>query len=567
MGKKRLEETCECDSQTNLHAKSTSQPYPVNALLKQIPQTEKILNDPAIIELMKTCPPKVVNSITKSVINDVRQSVLDRCAKLSAEKSPSSDNSQESLLKGVGISALESSVSSISIVDEIITRTNDYMTPSLRRVINATGIIMHTNLGRSALAPSATQAVCDVARGYSTLEFNPKSMSRGSRHSHCEKLICELTGAPAAIAVNNNASAVMMILSAFAKGGEGIVSRGELVEIGGSFRIPDIMDFSGCTMVEVGTTNKTHLNDYKIAISDNTKMFLKVHPSNYQIQGFCQHVEIDELRKLADSVNSGRGFGDFECAANRTLGSANSDANNTAKSGTDGTANSGTKSTANEILVYEDLGSGALIDLEFIAKCQEPNVFTSLAKGCDLISFSGDKLLVGPQAGIIIGRRDLIEALKSHPLARVLRLDKMTLAALESTLRLYLDPERAKAEIPTLSMLCADAQEILARAQKLTDYLSKIANSTSISTSIQSGESYAGGGALPMVALNSYCVAVSFNRGNAGNCAAFIGNRAGTPVIARVHNDMLLFDTRTLISAEDEIAEISAAVNEYLAGC
>ena len=267
-------------------------------------------------------------------------------------------------------------------------------------MINATGIVVHTNLGRSPLADEAVSAVSDVARGYSTLEYDTDAMARGSRHDHVERLICTLTGAEAALAVNNNAAAVMMVLHEFARGHEAVVSRGELVEIGGSFRVPDIMELSQARMVEVGTTNKTHAVDYERAIGADTSMLLKVHPSNYRVVGFAESVSARDLRPLADAEN-----------ARRTA------------SGEPG---------AGELLVYEDQGSGAFLNLDAFGAYAEPTVAESLQAGCDLVSFSGDKLLGGPQAGIIVGAKRFIDRLKKNPYARAMRLDKMTLAALEA---------------------------------------------------------------------------------------------------------------------------------------
>ena len=303
--------------------------------------------------------------------------------------------------------------------------------PSLKRVINATGVILHTNLGRSALAPQAVTAVENAAKGYSTLEYDLTTMQRGSRHSHCEELICTLTGAEAAIAVNNNAAAVMMVLNEFARNRQAVISRGELIEIGGSFRIPDIMDFSNAHMVEVGTTNKTHPSDYERAITSDTAMLLKVHTSNYRLIGFTESVEAKELKAIAARENERR---------------------------------SGTGEE--DLLVYEDLGSGMLLPLRGLEGYGEPTV-TEALEGCDLVSFSGDKLLGGPQAGIIVGNKCLIDRLKKNPLARALRLDKMTIAALEATLRLYLDPEKAHEHIPTLHMLTAPVEAVEEQAESL----------------------------------------------------------------------------------------------------
>ena len=283
-------------------------------------------------------------------------------------------------------------------------RAREASLPSLRGVVNGTGVTLHTNLGRACLSRRAVEAVVAVAGGYSTLEYDVDAGRRGSRHSHVEALLCAVTGAEGAMVVNNNAAAVLLILSALGKGGEVITSRGELVEIGGSFRVPDIMVQCGCALREVGTTNKTHLSDYERAITPETRALLKVHTSNYKIMGFTESVPLAELVAL------GRERG---------------------------------------LPVIEDLGSGSLVDLEQFGIHGEPTVQQSVQAGVDIISFSGDKLLGGPQAGIIIGRKDYIETLKKHPLARALRVDKMTLAALRETLYAYTDPAMAVREIPT----------------------------------------------------------------------------------------------------------------------
>ena len=297
----------------------------------------------------------------------------------------------------------------------ILARAEEKQMPSLRTVINATGVTLHTNLGRACLSERAANAAAEAAYAYSTLEYDAARGCRGSRHSHVESLLCRLTGAEAAMAVNNNAAAVLLILSALASGGEVIVSRGELVEIGGSFRIPEIVTQCGCTLREVGATNKTHLRDYEAAVSEQTRAILKVHTSNYRIVGFTESVPREALAALA-----------------RERG----------------------------LPLIEDLGSGALVELEQYGIHGEPTVQRSLRAGVDVASFSGDKLLGGPQAGLIIGRKEYIERLKKHPLARALRLDKMTLAALHATLRAYLDTDTAAREIPTLAMLSAGEEAL-----------------------------------------------------------------------------------------------------------
>ncbi|WP_172135933.1 L-seryl-tRNA(Sec) selenium transferase [Adlercreutzia sp. ZJ473] len=403
--------------------------------------------------------------------------------------------------------------------------------PSLRHVVNASGVIVHTNLGRSVLAESAVAAVTEVARGYSTLEYDTKGMCRGSRHAHCEQLICELTGAEAAIAVNNNAAAVMMVLSEFAAGREAVVSRGELVEIGGSFRIPDIMELSRARMREVGTTNKTHAFDYERAISDDTALLLKVHTSNYRLIGFTESVSARELRRIADAATSARRARD---------------------------------ASAPGILVYEDLGSGALLEMRNLGEHAEPTVGASLAAGCDLVSFSGDKLLGGPQAGIVIGSAELIGRLKRNPLARALRLDKMTLAALEATLRLYLDPELARAEIPTLRMLEMSAEKVRERAETLAARMRAVLPEGCANVTVVPEISRAGGGALPMRDIDTYAVRLSFARGSAQECEEYLVRENPVPIIARIHQEALLFDARTVLN-EGEVDEITRALAAYFA--
>ena len=441
--------------------------------------------------------------------------------------------------------------------------------PSMRHVVNATGVIVHTNLGRSALAESAIEAVCNVARGYSTLEYDTDRMERGSRHDHCEGLICALTGAEAAIAVNNNAAAVMLVLAEFASGREAIVSRGEEIEIGGSFRIPDIMAHSGARMVEVGTTNKTHLADYERAVTGETAMFLKVHTSNYRVLGFSESVSGRELRGLADRVNKERGATD--------AGGASSAA---------GAAGSGDVGGAGRLLVFEDLGSGLLCPIK---GCDEPTVSEALRAGCDIVSFSGDKLLGGPQAGIVVGRREIIDRLKANPLVRAMRLDKMTLAALEATLRLYLDPERARAEVPTLRMLEKPVEAVREEAELLADELRAAVPDGSCDIEVADSVARAGGGSLPMHDIPSAAVEVAFTEnaeagsgaagaagtgaaagaaGAAGGgrdaqgCMRHLASERKVPVVARISHGKIVFDVRTLLDGER--GEIVAGVAEYL---
>ncbi|MEG2369352.1 MAG: L-seryl-tRNA(Sec) selenium transferase [Raoultibacter sp.] len=477
----------------------------INAdLLRQLPQIEEVLKHEQMQTLCATQGRPCVLECLRSEIDALRHSIL-------AGNKP------------------------VIAIDDIMARTaraaHALEAPSLRPVINATGIIIHTNLGRSALAPRAVQAVEEVARGYSTLEYNTTLRQRGSRHDHCERLICTLTGAEAAMAVNNNAAAVMMVLSEFACDKRALVSRGELVEIGGSFRIPDIMELSHARMVEVGTTNKTHLADYERAITCDTTMMLKVHPSNYRICGFTESVALADLRALADTINAQRAADD-------------------------------TNPSTEEILIYEDQGSGSLITLECLKEQAEPTVAQSLQAGCDLVSFSGDKLLGGPQAGIIVGSKKLIDRLKKNPLARAVRLDKMTLAALEATLKLYLDPERALQEIPTLHMLSAPLSEMHTRAETLKRILERQLPSGCAAISIVEEIARAGGGALPLCDIPTAAVRIAPTRGTTSDCERYFVSQRRTPIICRIKHDALLCDVRTLQS-EEEMEEIARAFCEY----
>ena len=381
--------------------------------------------------------------------------------------------------------------------------------PRLRRAINATGIVLHTNLGRAPLAEAALQAVEAVGRGYSNLEFDLAQGVRGSRTQGIEPLLAELTGAEAALAVNNAAAAVLLALSALA-GGEGaevIVSRGELVEIGGGFRIPDVIRQGGARLVEVGTTNKTRIADYRDAITPRTRMLLKVHQSNYRIVGFTAEASMAELSVLA-----------------RERG----------------------------LVLMQDLGSGVLLDLRRFGRPYEPTVQDSLAAGADLVAFSGDKLMGGPQAGMLVGRASAIAPLRRHPLLRAVRLDKMSLAALEATLRLYRNPDAAAAQIPVLRMLGETEATLSARAARLCALLDGI-----VVAAIEPSTGYAGGGTLPDSVLPSRAVSIRSDRVAAEPLAARL--RLHHPaVVGRLSGGQVLVDMLTV--SDDEIADVAAAI-------
>lgn len=385
-----------------------------------------------------------------------------------------------------------------------LTKNFDY---TLKRVINATGTILHTNLGRARLSQNAIDHVVETARHYSNLEYKLAEGERGSRHTHVESIIKLLTGAEAAMVVNNNAAAVYIILRAIANQKEVIVSRGQLVEIGGSFRISSIMEESGATLVEVGTTNKTHLYDYENAINENTKMILKVHTSNFKTIGFTKTVETEELAQLASKhVN---------------------------------------------VIFYEDLGSGVLYDFTQHQIGDEPVVKKVIEMGADLVSFSGDKLLGGPQAGIIAGKKALIDKLKKHQLARILRVDKMTLAGLEGTLLDYLKGDKGRRSIPAFRDMMMTKEEILKRAESMMNQLSEISSKYQIS--IRDDYSQVGGGTMPDVQLPTVVLALKYDSLSSATLAKKLRNENNPAIITRIQNEELIIDLRTVESEEEEI--------------
>ncbi len=379
---------------------------------------------------------------------------------------------------------------------------------SLRRVINVTGVVVHTNLGRSLLNTDVLQNLATIASHFSNLEYDLEEGVRGSRYSHVEDILCELTGAEAALVVNNNAGAVLLTLSTMAGGREVIVSRGQLVEIGGSFRIPDVMRNSRARLVEVGTTNKTHLRDYRKAITEETSLLLKVHTSNFQIVGFTSEVKLEDLVKLGRE---------------------------------------------HSLPVMEDLGSGCLVDLSKFGLTREPTVQEAVRTGVDVVTFSGDKLLGGPQAGIILGKKEVIKRIKENSLNRALRIDKLTLAALESTLRLYMEGEAVLEKIPTLRMLTLAPGEIESRAKRLYDGLKK-ENSGTFLAEIRDDNSRVGGGALPLQGLPTKVIAIKPVHVSVESLEESL-RRYDPPIIARIDDGRLLMDVRTLQEGELEIVE------------
>lgn len=393
-----------------------------------------------------------------------------------------------------------------SLLTDILSRLEKCGQPKLRRVVNATGVVLHTNLGRAVLCPEACQAVAMAATGYTNLELDLESGNRGSRYAHVEELLRRLTGAEDCLVVNNNAAAVLLALDTLARGRESIVSRGELVEIGGAFRIPEVMERSGSRLVEVGTTNKTYLADYERAITSETGVLLKVHTSNYTISGFTHEATLQELARLA------REYG---------------------------------------IPLMNDLGSGCLFDLKGAGVGREPLVPAVVAAGCDVVTFSGDKLLGGPQAGIIVGKAEYIARMKKNPLTRALRIDKMTVAALEATLRHYLTPDQAAQKVPTLEMLTRSQAALADQAELLAATLAQALEGR-MEFRIQPGASMVGGGSLPTVDLPTTLVLARGKTQSAEKLAAAL--RRGDPaVLVYIREDWLVLDPRTIRGDEAQL--------------
>ncbi len=451
------------------------------ALLRHLPAIDRLLSSPQLSRLEQTLPHILVREAAQKVVDELRRELLD-------ERAPLPDLAFD------------------AVVERAAARAAEMARPSLRRVVNVTGTLLHTNLGRAPLCAEALQAITEVAQGYSNLEYDLEAGQRGKRYTHVEELICRLTGGEAATVVNNNAGAVMLALAALAGSRNALVSRGELIEIGGSFRIPDIMAASGVELVEVGTTNKTHLKDYAGAIDSGTSLILKVHTSNYRILGFTEAVSGEELAGLAHQHG---------------------------------------------IPVLEDLGSGLLIDLTPHGLPREPTVREALQTGIDLVTFSGDKLLGGPQAGIIVGKRTVIDQLRKHPMARALRIDKLTLAALEATLRLYLDPNRALAQVPTLKMLALPIAELQQRCENLLTRLSE-ALGDAVACSIVDSTATVGGGALPLAELPGRAIALVPVKLSVNELANRL-RRSEPPVLGRIQDDRFLVDPRTLNHEDQEL--------------
>ncbi len=461
----------------------------LSGALRRLPSVEELLENPALAAEIERYGHRLVANSARKVLEKLRRQILAGGALTAADLEPER------------LAALARE------------ETAAIYKPTLQPLINATGVVVHTNLGRSIMAAEAIKAVAEVAASYSNLEYNLVKGTRGSRHDHITRIITALTGAESALVVNNNAAAVLLALTTFAAGREVVVSRGELIEIGGSFRIPDIMAAGSATLVEVGTTNKTRLADYEKNINPLTSVLLRVHTSNYKVVGFTAGVAIGELVELGRK---------------------------------------------NGLMVMDDLGSGALASL--LALADEPSVSDSLASGADLITFSGDKLLGGPQAGIVIGKSEAVERMKAHPMARALRVDKMTLAALQATLALYLNPDEAAARIPTLRMLSETAASLKPRASQLAAGL-KRSLGTGADVQLQQAASKVGGGALPLLELDSWVCAISPVSIPVDELASRLRDTA-PPVIGRIHGGRLLLDVRTILPAQ--IKETVGALEQAL---
>lgn len=448
----------------------------MKAELRKLPGVDKLLQENQVVKLVDNHSQPVVAQTIRAVLESARQEIL------AGQPAPAEN----------------------TLVEQVIAQLSTDLRPSLQPVINATGVIIHTNLGRALLSRRARQAMEQAASAYSNLEYDLAAGQRGSRYSHAADLLCRLTGAESAVVVNNNAGAVILTLTALAKDRDVIISRSQLVEIGGGFRIPDIMAHSGANLVEVGTTNRTYVQDYERAIvPDQTGLLLAVHHSNYQITGFTAQPSLVELVQLA---------------------------------------------RRHHLPFMEDLGSGTLLDTAPYGLAHEPTIQESLAAGIDIVTASGDKLLGGPQAGLILGRANLIDKLKKHPLIRALRVDKTTLAALQATLLAYLE-EKAVDEVPVWRMIAAGPCQLARRANKWRKILQQDPALDQLSLQTVESASTVGGGSLPGQTLPTRALAIT---AESVDTLAEKLRRANPPVIARIEDDRLLFDPRTVLPEQDQ---------------
>ncbi len=460
-------------------------------LFAMLPSVDEIISDKNIENILKEYPRSIVVECIRESINLKRKEIMNL------------DDTNDYLKLDLS-----------NMINDITKNIKLKYALSLKKVINATGTVIHTNLGRSLLSDSIKDEVWNLSSRYSNLEYDLENGERGSRYTHITEIIKKLTNAEDVLIVNNNAAAVLLVLSTLSKLGETIVSRGELVEVGGSFRIPSIMELSGAKLVEVGSTNKTHLKDYEEYITENTRALMKVHTSNYKILGFTDSVDIDELSILGKKYN---------------------------------------------IPVIEDLGSSVLIDLSKYGFSYEPTVQDSIQKGADIVTFSGDKLLGGPQAGIIVGKKVYIDKMKKNLLTRALRVDKLTFSALEATLRLYLEEENAIKNIPTLKMLTYTPKDIENKAIELYDKINLL--NLDINLEIEDGLSQVGGGSMPIETMNTKVISI-VPKGMSVSRLEKILRLSDSHIIAKIYNNKYILDVRTIFIDEfdDIVKELKKAL-------
>ena len=451
-------------------------------LFAMLPSVDEILGDESLKSILKEYPRSLVLDSVRQAIDEKRKLII----KL--------DENSECI-----------EINNSDIIIDSIKKIKVNYSLSIKNVINGTGVVLHTNLGRSLLSESIKEEVWEIASKYSNLEYDIELGQRGSRYIHLVDIIKKLTKAEDVLIVNNNAAAVLLVLNTLAKNKDVIVSRGELVEVGGSFRIPSIMSLSGAKLVEVGATNKTHILDYEEAINEDTSILMKVHTSNYKILGFTESVGLDELSKISKKYN---------------------------------------------IPLVEDLGSGVLIDLSKYGLSYEPTVLDSIKKGVYIVTFSGDKMLGGPQAGIIVGKKEYIDKMKKNQLTRALRVDKITIAALEATFRLYLDEKKAVKEIPTLRMLTYSLDELKDRAKKFLDMLNKL--KLNIDIKLEEGFSQVGGGSMPIERMNTYLISLRPNNISVSSLEEKL-RLSNSHIIGRISEGRYLLDVRTIFDNQFEI--------------
>lgn len=461
-------------------------------VLRKIPSVDEILSRPEIADLLKAHPRNVVVEAVRKGLGRLREELLRK------EELPHLGDSPFAFEQLYPLFQKEIALQ---------------IQPRLRRVINATGVVIHTNLGRSPLHHSAIDHLIDVSKHYSNLEYDIELGERGDRYAHVEEVLCRLSGAESALVVNNNAGAVLLVVNTLAEGKEVIVSRGELVEIGGAFRIPDVMKRSGALLREVGTTNRTHLSDYEKAIGPQTALLLKVHTSNFRVMGFTSEVSLQDLVQLGRQ---------------------------------------------HQLPVVDDLGSGCLIDLTQYGLEKEPTVQETIKTGADALTFSGDKLLGGPQAGIILGKKKWLDLFKSNPLTRALRIDKLTLAALESTLLLYIDEKKAMEEIPTLRMLSLDTRKLKRRGKRLLKRLPGLVDNRVVFT-LREDVSQVGGGALPLQELPTIVVSIKPLDISVNSLEENL-RKGEPPTISRISKEELILDMRTVM--DEEIPLLAAGIEK-----